>query len=125
MRLTLPRAWAQIMFAAACSHPQAPVPPGPPISAEPEISVGEMDAECGGLDAALEAYGQCPNLDDGERSWIRATKEFAEQTFAAGKKAQPEAQALHAMAVACHKAAASIHAATARCQAGPRPRVDY
>ena len=125
MRLTLPRVFAQFVVVAACSHPQPPVPPGPPIPAEPEITVGTMDAECTGLETALDGYGKCPNLDDEERSWIRATRDFAEQSFAAGKKAQPEEQALHAMAVSCRKAADSIRSATQRCQAGPRPRVDY
>ncbi len=125
MRLTLPSVFAQIVVVAACSHPQAPVPPGPPIPAEPEIVVGTMDAECTGLETALDGYGKCPNLDDGERSWAQATKDFAEQSFEAGRKAKPEEQALHAMAVACKKAADAIHNATIRCQAGPRPKVDW
>ena len=125
MRLTLPSTWAQILVVAACSHAQAPVPPGPPIAAEPEISVGTMDAECQGLETALDNYARCPHLDEEERSWIHGTRDFAEQSFAASRKAQPEEQALHAMAVACRKAADSIRHATERCQAGPRPRVDY
>ncbi len=124
MRLTLPRACLHIMLVGACSHPQAPVPPGPPIAAEAEISVGTADAECNGLLTALETYAACTNLEDGERAWIRATREYADQTFAAGKKTHPDELALHAMAVACKKAATSVHFATVRCEAGPRPRVD-
>jgi hypothetical protein len=111
------------MFAAACSHSQAPVPPGPPIAAEAEIAVGPMTDECKGLEGALDGYLQCPNLDDDQRSWIKATQDFAEQTFAAGAKTHPDELALHAMAVACKKAATSVHFATQRCQAGKRPPV--
>jgi hypothetical protein len=121
MRLTLPSA---ISIFLGCSHPRPPVPPGPPIPAEPEVAVGSMDDECKGLETALATYGECPNLEDPDREWIRSTIEFAEQTFAAGKKAGADAPALHAMALACHRAATSVHYATVRCLAGPKPRED-
>ena len=121
MRLTLPSAFALFL---GCTHAQPRVAPGPPIPAEPEVVVGSMDDECKGLEDALAAYGACPNIEDGERAWVRATIEFAEQSFAAGRKAAPEAPALHAMAVACRKAARSAKYAAIRCRVGPKPRVD-
>jgi len=50
-------------------------------------------------------------------AWIDRTQ----QDLAAGKKANPEPNAQRAIAAACHKAIASVTAATERCQAGPRP----
>ena len=127
MRLTLPSAFGQIMICAvtACSHPSPPPPPGPPIPAVPDVKVGSPDDECKGLESALETYGKCPNLDDDDRAWVRSIVEYAEQTWAAGKKATIPDPALNAMAHACRKAADSVHYATIRCQAGPKPRVDW
>jgi hypothetical protein len=127
MRLTLPRAFAHIIAwgIAACSHPEPPPPPGPPISAEPEVQVGSADDECKGLETALETYGKCPNLDDEDRAWVKAIVEYSEQTFTAGKKATIPDPALHAMAHACRKAAVSVHFATVRCEAGPKPHPDW
>src|SRR5262245_32001799 len=109
-----------------CRHivRDAPTTPGPAIRAEAEVQLDNMDTECAGLIAALDAYGKCPNLEDGERAWARDTIEYAEQTFAAGKKASPDEPSQHAIAVACHRAASSIQFATQRCQAGKRPKVD-
>ncbi len=124
MRLTLPSVIAQIMF-AACSHPPPPPPPGTPIPAIADIQVGTADEECKAFETALETYGKCPNLDDDDRAWLRALVEYAEQSFAAGRKATIPDPALHAMAHACRKAAMSVHYATVRCEAGPKPRVDW
>jgi len=131
MRPTLPRAGLQIfcgfalLLAVACSHPPPPPPPGDPIPAEPDVKLGTMDDECNGLVAAVNAYGECPNLEDAGRTWARAVTENAEESFAAGKKGEIDPQAARAIAVACHKAADSIKSATIRCQAGPPPRGDY
>jgi hypothetical protein len=100
---------------------EPPVPPGPPIPAEPEVSLGTMDAECEGLLAALGAYKECPNLEEEDREDIDAWIERTQLDFAAGKKANPEPNAQHAIAAACHRAIASVKAAHERCRAGPRP----
>jgi hypothetical protein len=100
------------------------VKPGPPIPAEPDQALESMDAECAGLVAALDTYGKCPNLEDGDREWARSAIEAAEESFAAGKKSNPDEPAQKAIALACHRAALSMQFATARCQAGKRPRTD-
>jgi hypothetical protein len=111
---------------AACSHPAPPAtPPGPPIPAEPETQVASADDECKGLETQLETYGKCPNLDDDDRAWVRAIIEYAEQSWAAGKKATIPDPALRAQAHACRKAADSVHYATVRCLAGPKPHPDW
>jgi hypothetical protein len=107
---------------AACHHDPPPVPPGEPIPVPPEVTLGTMEAECDGLIVSLSGYKKCPNLDDDDRYAIDAWSEVAQQDFAAGKKANPEPNAQRAIAAACHKAAASVGAATIRCQAGPRPK---
>jgi hypothetical protein len=106
----------------ACHRDPPPVAPGEPIAAEPEVTLGTMDAECDGLIAALATYKQCPNFDEGDRRGIDAFTENAQQDFAAGKKAKPEPNAQHAIAAACHKAIASVNAANERCHAGPKPK---
>ena len=98
------------------------MPPGEPIPVPPEVTLGSMEAECDGLLVALGTYKQCPNLNDDDRYSIDAWSEVAQQDFAAGKKASPEPNAQHAIAAACHKAIASVQAATIRCQAGPSPK---
>jgi hypothetical protein len=111
----------------ACAHDPQPVAPGPPIPAQEELTVDTYDKECAALIAALNDYAQCPNADDDERAWIRATIEYAERSFAAGKKgldAHPDADGAKAMAVKCRVAAISIGNAHQRCNAGPKPRVD-
>lgn len=140
MRMTLPseigekrgmvRAFAIVLglllSGGACKHvvSEKPVQPGPPIPAEPETDLGNMDTECAGLVAAIDRYGQCPNLEDGDRQWAQRTIEYAEETFAAGKKSNPDEPSQKAIAAACHRATISIDYATQRCQAGKRPKVD-
>ncbi|NVB84497.1 MAG: hypothetical protein HOV81_39345 [Kofleriaceae bacterium] len=101
-----------------------PVAPGAPIPAEPDANLENMETECAGLIAALDTYGKCPNLEDGDRAWVRAVIESAEDGFAAGRKAKPDEPSQKAIAMACHRATISMQFATARCQAGKRPRVD-
>jgi hypothetical protein len=110
----------------SCKHvvSEKPVKPGPPIPAEPEEELENMDTECAGLIAALDNYGKCPNLEDGDREWAQRTIEYAEDSFAAGKKANPDEPSQKAIAAACHRAALSIQFATQRCHAGKRPKVD-
>ncbi|HUJ62414.1 MAG TPA: hypothetical protein VLX92_28120 [Kofleriaceae bacterium] len=126
-----------MLVVAACHHADPPVEPGTPLPAEPDLQLGSMDDECKGLDTALASYGECPNLDDQDRAWIKSDREYAEQSMAAGKKGFAELRAngsKHAdeiaaaerqIALACHKAASSVHFATVRCQAGPKPKTDY
>jgi hypothetical protein len=115
-----------LLSSAACKHvvQEKPVQPGPPIPAEPETDLQNMDTECGGLISALERYGQCPNLEDGDRQWTQRTIEVAQDSFAAGKKSNPDEPSQKAIAAACRRAALSIDYATQRCQAGKRPKVD-
>ena len=101
-----------------------PAKPGPPILAQGEVELENVDTECAGLIAALDRYGQCPNLEDGDRQWVRSAIDAAEDSFAAGKKANPDEPSQHAIAMACHRATKSMQAATERCLAGKRPRVD-
>ena len=116
-----------LMLLVGCKHvvSEKPVPPGPPISAEPEADLENMDTECAGLIAALDTYGKCPNLEDVEREWTRQTIAVAEESFAAGKKSNPDEPSQKAIAAACHRAASSIQYATQRCQAGKRPKAAY
>jgi hypothetical protein len=109
-------------LASACHGEPPPVAPGEPIAAPTEVELGTMDAECEGLLTALGVYKQCPNLDEDDRYDIDAWSERAREDFAAGKKANPEPNAQRAIAAACHKATASVTAASERCHAGPRPR---
>lgn len=134
MRLILPSAIgtklgtvvALISLLGGCKHvvQETRVPPGKPIPAEPDTDLETMDAECAGLVAALDTYGKCPNLEDGDREWTRRTIEVAEQSFAAGKKANPDEPSQRAIAASCHRAALSIQYATQRCLAGKRPKTD-
>jgi hypothetical protein len=132
MPTTLPRAFVfkvllgSCLTLAACKHVTSdpPVKPGPPIPAEPETNLENVDTECAGLIAALDTYGKCPNLEDADRQWVRDVIEAADASFAAGKKASPDEPAQKAMAMACHRAALSMQFATERCRAGKRPRTD-
>lgn len=132
MRPTLPRGFRRkvvlgtLLILGGCHHVvgDKTVPPGAPIPAEPETDLENMDTECAGLIAALDTYGKCPNLEDGDRQWVRAVIDAAEDSFAAGKKAKPDEPSQKAIAMACHRATISMQFATARCQAGKRPRVD-
>src|SRR5690348_5596229 len=120
MRPTLPRGFrrkvlvATLLIFGGCHHVvgDKQVAPGPPIPAEPEADLENMDTECAGLIAALDNYGKCPNLEDGDRAWVRAVIESAEDSFAAGKKAKPDEPSQKAMAMACHRAAISMNFAT-------------
>ena len=132
---TLPRAFRRILrdfgaflagllVLAACHHADPPVKPGPPLAAEPDLVVGTMDDECNGFTNAITTWSACPNLDDGERAWMKSLIEYADQMFAAGRAGKPDADAQRAIAVACHRAKVSIANANTRCLAGPRPQVD-
>jgi hypothetical protein len=110
-----------------CKHvvSDPPVKPGPPISAAGDVELETADAECAGLVAALDSYGKCPNLDEGDRHWAQSAIEATEKSFAAGKKANADEPSLHAIAMACHRATESMRAATVRCMNGKRPRTDW
>jgi hypothetical protein len=114
-------AWLVALSLGCGGAPPPPVPPGEPITAPGEVTLGAMDAECDALIAALGLYKQCPNLDDDDRADIDAWVERAQQDFAAGKKANPEPNAQRAIAAACRKAVASVTAANQRCHNGPKP----
>jgi hypothetical protein len=134
MRMTLPSTIGRklrcvgmlVMLASGCRHvvSDPPTTPGPPIPAEPENDLGNMDTECGALITALDHYRECPNLEDGDRQWAQRTIEYAQETFAAGKKSNPDEPSQKAIAAACHRATISIDYALQRCQAGKRPKVD-
>jgi hypothetical protein len=113
---------AALLAAAACHSDPPPVAPGEPIAASPELVLDTMDAECDGLVTAFGRYKQCANLDDDDRFGIDGWIQRAQEDFAAGKKASPDAGAQHAIAAACHKAIASVDAASERCHNGPKPR---
>src|SRR5262245_3104393 len=132
MRSTLPRhadttsprlAAAALAISAwlGCRGEPPPVPPGEPIAAPAEVTLGTMEVECEALVSALALFKQCPNLDDEDRAELDAWSERAQQDFAAGKKASPEPNAQHAIAAACRKAVTSVTAANQRCHAGPKP----
>jgi hypothetical protein len=128
MRPTLPIPFgrkALLILAFGCHHAEPPVPPGEPIPAEPDTVVDTMDRECDGLVAALHTYGECPNNDDDDRAWATQVAKLAEDSFAAGKKGNPDDKSQRVIAIACHKATASVHNATTRCLAGKRPRSDW
>lgn len=139
MTPTLPRAFQGIirdfgiiligligpLLCGACHHADPPVKPGPPLPADPDIVVSTMDDECNGLQKAIDTWSLCPNLEDADRSWMHSMSEYAEKTFAAGRAGHPDADAQHAIALACHRAAVSITNANTRCLAGPPPKVDY
>jgi hypothetical protein len=115
-----------LVASGGCKHVSTDphVAPGPPIAAEPEVDLENVDTECAGMIAAYDKYGKCPNLEEGDRQFVRNVIEAAQEAFVAGKKAQPDEPSQKAMAMACRRAAVSIGYATQRCQAGKRPRVD-
>jgi hypothetical protein len=106
----------------ACSHPQPAVAPGPVIAADPSVSLRSMEVECDAMVTALAAWRTCPNLDDTDRQDLDFWIERAQQDFAAGRKAKPEANAQQAIALACFRATRSVEAAAERCHAGPPPK---
>lgn len=112
---------AALAVALGCGRAPPPVPPGEPIPAPAEVTLGTMEVECEALVAALALFRECPNLDDDDRADLDAWSERAQQDFAAGKKANPEPNARHAIAAACRKAVSSVTAANERCHAGPKP----
>jgi len=112
-----------LMALAACGPRQPPAPPpGPAIPADPEVALRDMVLECDGLISALATYQACPNLEPEERQDLDDWIERAQKDFAAGRKANPEANAQRAIALACFRATKSVTAATERCTAGPRPK---
>lgn len=115
-----------LLSVPSCKHvvSEKPVEPGPPIPAEPEADLKDMDTECNGVIAALDSYGKCPNLENSDRDWAQRTIEVAQQSFEAGKKGNPDEPSQKAIAAACHRAAVSIQFAKQRCEAGKRPKVD-
>ncbi|MEO8841820.1 MAG: hypothetical protein ABI591_31610 [Kofleriaceae bacterium] len=128
MRPTLPSIFGKICLVLAlygCHDDPPPVAAGEPIPAAAEISVDTMDVECAGLVAALDAYGECPNNEDNDKAWAKQVAEVAQQSFDAGKKGNPDEPSQHVIALACHRAAASMQHATERCRNGPRPKPDY
>ena len=115
-----------LILITACKHvvTEKPVQPGPPIPAEADADLQNMDTECASVITALTRFGECPNAEDGERQWAQRTSEYAQESFAAGKKSNPDEPSQKAIAAACHRAARSIDYATQRCHAGKRPKVD-
>jgi hypothetical protein len=88
------------------------------------VQLDTMEKECDAMMAALEAWKSCPNHEDADRDAIDGWIEIANINFAASRKANPEPNARKAIAGACHKATASVVAATERCTAGKRPKID-
>ncbi|HEY1558988.1 MAG TPA: hypothetical protein VGF94_29400 [Kofleriaceae bacterium] len=127
---TLPSAIARILIAYglcavwACGKPAAPIPPGRPITVQAVVTVGGMHDECAALLVALDAWKECPNLADRDLDEVDAWREAAEEDFAAGDKAHADAPSQHAIAVSCHRATGSVHAANERCLAGKPPKRD-
>jgi hypothetical protein len=114
-------AWTLV---ACVSRDPPPVKPAPPLPADPEVKLESMQIECDGMLGALAAFKACPNHEDDDREVIEAWIERANRDFAASRKVDSEPNAQKAIAAACRKAADSVKAATERCQAGPRPKVD-
>lgn len=83
-----------------------------------------MQVECDAMLSALTAFKACEHNDDDDREAIDAWIERANADFTASRKANPEPNAQKAIAAACRKATDSVKAATERCLAGPRPKVD-
>lgn len=114
-------AWA---LAACARRDPPPTTPAPPLPADPEVALESMQVECDAMLGALATFKACPNHEDDDREAIEAWIERANRDFAASRKANPEPNAQKAIAAACRKAADSVKAATERCHAGPRPKVD-
>ena len=117
--------WSCLVLIAACSlrDPPSPIRPAAPLPADPPVTLDTMQIECDALLAALATYRDCKNHDRDEVEEVESWIDTANRNLAAGKKANPEANAQKAIAGACHRAAVSIRAANERCLAGPRPKV--
>lgn len=92
------------------------------MPADPPVTLATMEIECDAFLAALTTYRDCKNHDRDEVEEVESWIDTANRNLAAGKKANPEANAQKAIAGACHRAAVSIKAANERCLAGPRPK---
>ncbi len=114
-----------MLLVFGCHHAEPPVAPGDPIPPEPAVEIDTMDKECDALVAAIQRYGECPNAEDEDREWAQALVKAAQESFEAGKKGHPDADAQHVIAHACHRAAQSVHDATERCKNGKRPPATY
>jgi hypothetical protein len=114
-------AWALV---ACVRKDPPPARPAPPLPADPEVTLESMQVECDAMLGALMAFKACPNHEDEDRVALEAWIERADHDLAASRKANPEPNAQKAIAAACRKAATSVKAATERCNAGPRPKVD-
>jgi hypothetical protein len=113
-------------FAVACGgkSPPLPPPPGGPIVASPDLQLDTMDAECNGLISAFEAWKQCPNLEDEQKTYVENLIERAHLDYAAAQKSQPDERAQKEIARRCRRAASSVKAATERCRNGRPPKAD-
>jgi len=83
-----------------------------------------MDAECNGLIAAFEAWKQCPNLEDEQKTYVESLIERAHLDYAAALKSQPDERSQKEIARRCRRAAMSVKAATERCMNGRAPKAD-
>ena len=114
-------AWA---LAACVRKDPPPAAPAPPLPADPEVKLESMQVECDAMVGALAVFKACPNHEDEDREVVDAWIERANRDFAASRKANPEPNAQRAIAAACRKATDSVKAATERCLAGPRPKLE-
>lgn len=96
--------------------------PAKPLPADPPIKLETMQIECDAMLAALATYKECKNLEPEDKAELDGWLEAANRSLAAGKKANPEPNALNAMAGACRKATDSVKAATERCHNGKAPK---
>ncbi len=134
MRVTLPSPWIEfvraaglsaILMASACGgSQQPPVTPGPPIAADPPMTLQSMTEECDAMVAALATFRACPNLDEDNQQDLDAWIERASSDFTAGRKVKLEPDAQQAIAHACRRATSSVIAATERCKAGKPPKTN-
>jgi hypothetical protein len=110
------------LVGCALREPPSPIKPAAPLPADPPVTLDTMQVECDGLLAALATYKSCKNLEHDDAEDIEGWIKVAERNLAAGAKVNPEPNAKKAIAGACHRAATSVKRASARCEAGPRPR---
>ena len=125
MRPTLPSVLITFWLGSVgCGGSQKPVAPGPPIAADPPAQLASMIEECDAMVAALETFRACPNLEEDDQRDLQFWIERAQKDFTAGRKVELEAPAQAAIARSCRRATNSVAAATQRCRAGKKPRVD-